>query len=393
MLLAVGIKCALNLAYAGKYGWQRDELYYAVAGRHLQGGYVEFPPVTALASALAHVLFGWSLVGFRLFAVLAGALTMLVGAAVTRELGGGRRAQLLAAVLIGFSPLLLATNGLFQPVSFDQTATMLVLWLVLRLALGRGSWLLLGVAAGVGLETKYTLGVVPVVLAVACAIWRRDLLRGRGLALAIVVAAVLIAPNLLREARHGWVSVHWLLHPGPSATSESRPQYVFDLLLLTGLVAVPVAVAGVVALVRDRAVRPLGWTIVGVTAAYLALGGKSYYALPVVLGLAAGSDVVIADNYCEAGALELFGRGLPPVASADMTFRFGGPPSTAGGCCSWASTSDRRRSVSATGRSLASGCRSTTPSAVCRSRAARSPDRSDGCGRPSWRRPEGSYRR
>ena len=29
------------------YGWQRDELYYAVAGRHLQGGYVEFPPVTA----------------------------------------------------------------------------------------------------------------------------------------------------------------------------------------------------------------------------------------------------------------------------------------------------------------------------------------------------------
>jgi hypothetical protein len=42
-------------------------------------------------------------------------------------------------------------------VSFDQLATMVVLWLALRLALGRGAWPLLGVAAGIGLETKYTL--------------------------------------------------------------------------------------------------------------------------------------------------------------------------------------------------------------------------------------------
>jgi len=33
---------------------------------------------------------------------------------------------------------------------FDLAAMMLVLWLALRLALGRGSWLALGVAVGVG---------------------------------------------------------------------------------------------------------------------------------------------------------------------------------------------------------------------------------------------------
>ena len=138
--VVIALKCALNLAFAGRYGWQRDELYYAVAGRHLQGGYVEFPPVTALLSALARVLFGWSLVGFRAFAILAGAATILVAALVARELGGGRRAQTFAAIAVGFSPLLVATNGLFQPVSFDQLTTMVVLWLALRLALGRGSW-------------------------------------------------------------------------------------------------------------------------------------------------------------------------------------------------------------------------------------------------------------
>src|SRR5256885_17004198 len=106
MLLA---KSALNFAFAGRYGWQRDELYYAVAGRHLQGGYVEFPPVTALLSAAAHALFGWSLVGFRAFAILSGAGTMLVAALGAREPGGGARAQTNAAVAVGLSPLLIAT--------------------------------------------------------------------------------------------------------------------------------------------------------------------------------------------------------------------------------------------------------------------------------------------
>jgi 4-amino-4-deoxy-L-arabinose transferase-like glycosyltransferase len=396
--IVVVCKCALNLAFAGRYGWQRDELYYAVAGRHLQGGYVEFPPITALFSAAARVLFGWSLVGFRSFTIAAGAATMIVAALVARELGGGRRAQTLAAIAVGFSPLEVATNGLFQPVSFDQLATIVVLWLALRLALGRGSWLLLGVAAGVGLETKYTLAVVLVLLVAGFAVWRRDVLRSRGFAVALVVATALVAPNLVWEAQHGWVSVHWFLNPPSSATDESRPQYVVDLLLLTHLVAVPVATAGTLLLLRERALRPLGATVVGTVVAYFLLGGKSYYAAPVLLfALAAGAvpfdrwatrrrlqrvgaayvlvlvlllpiglpvlplhtadrwgviaarsdyqdeigwpalaaragtlsrgvDMILASNYGEASALELFGRNLPPVASPQVTFRYWRPP-------------------------------------------------------------------
>src|SRR5215471_8201645 len=95
VLVVIALKCVLTFAVAGRYGWHRDELYYAVAGRHLQGGYVEFPPVTALLSALARIAFGWSLVGFRTFAILAGAVTIVLAALVARELGGGSRAQAL----------------------------------------------------------------------------------------------------------------------------------------------------------------------------------------------------------------------------------------------------------------------------------------------------------
>src|SRR5581483_8632680 len=197
VLVVVALKSVLNLAFAGRYGWQRDELYYAVAGRHLQGGYVEFPPVTALFSALARVLFGWSLVGFRLWAILAGAATVVVGVLVARELGAGRRAQTLAAVVVGFSPLLVATNGLFQPVSFDQLATMVLLWLALRLLLGRGSWLALGLAAGIGLETKYTLAVPLALLLVGVSVWRHDVLRSWGFPFAVAVAGLVLVPNLV----------------------------------------------------------------------------------------------------------------------------------------------------------------------------------------------------
>jgi len=396
VLLVIALKCALTFAVAGRYGWHRDELYYAVAGRHLQGGYVEFPPLTALLAALARVLFGLSLVGLRAFTILAAAGTLLVGVLVARELGATRRAQTLAAVLIAFSPGTLATNWLFQPVVFDQLATMIVLWLALRLALGRGSWPLLGLAAGIGLETKYTLAVVLLFLVATFLVWRRDVLSARGLTTAVAIAASLMVPNLVWEAGHGWTSVHFFLHPPPSGSDEMRPQFIANLFLLT-LVGVPVAIAGVVSLIRDRAVRPLGWTIVATVLAYFVLGGKSYYALPVVVfalavgaipldrrltprrlriaavvfvavdlvvlpillpvlplrtaerhgvisargdyqseigwptyvrqveRLAGGADVIVASNYGEAGALELFGHGLPPVASVDVTMRYWRP--------------------------------------------------------------------
>ena len=396
MLVVVVLKCALTFAVAGRYGWHRDELYYAVSGLHLQGGYVEFPPVTALLAALARVLFGWSLVGLRAFTILAGAGTVLVGALVARDLGATRRAQTLAAVLIAFCPGMLATNWLFQPVAFDQLTTMLVLWLAVRLALGRGSWPLLGLAAGIGLETKYTLAVVLVLLIATFLVWRRDALSASGLTAAVAIALVLMVPNLVWEVGHSWTSVHFFLNPPPSGSDETRPQFVVNLLLAMG-VAAPVALAGVVSLVRDRALRPLGWTIVGTVLAYLLLGGKSYYALPVlVFALAAGSipldrwlsptrlalagaafvvvdlvalpillpvlplhianrhgfisarsdyqseigwpeyvrqmqrlagsaDVIVTANYGEAGALQLFGHGLPPVASVDVTMRYWRP--------------------------------------------------------------------
>ena len=92
---------------------------------------------------------------------------------------------------------------------------------------------------------------------------------------------LLLIPDLVSEARHAWTSVHFFLDAPPSGTDETRIGFLLNVFLLSAL-GFPVAVAGVVSLVRDRALRPMGWSVIGTVLAYLVLGGKSYYTLPVV---------------------------------------------------------------------------------------------------------------
>ena len=65
--LAVGALIALiTIPFLGRYGWDRDELYYLTASHHLAFGYVDFPPLIALLAWLVHAVFGDSLDALRL---------------------------------------------------------------------------------------------------------------------------------------------------------------------------------------------------------------------------------------------------------------------------------------------------------------------------------------
>ena len=292
VVAAIVLKTALGASVLSRYGWQRDELYYVVAARHLSFGYVDFPPVTALLGAAGRVLFGETRVGLRALSLVAGAGVVVVCALIARELGGSRRAQALAAATAGLMLFLLGANTLFQPVSFDFLLEAVLLWLAVRLALAptRRVWVAVGVVLGVGLETKYTIGVLAACLLLGAAAFRRDLLRVRDLGLALGIALALAAPNVVWEARHQWATVRFLAGTGPSATSETRPQFLFNLFVIAGIALVPVWIAGFRRLHRDRSTRWLAWGIGLVCVVYFALGGKSYDAGPAfVVPLAAGA--------------------------------------------------------------------------------------------------------
>src|SRR5512139_3544123 len=96
---------ALHIGTNGRFGLHRDELQVLDDARHLDWGYVAYPPLTPFIERVALALFGVSLVGLRLFSVLAQAAAIVVTGLMARELGGRRLAQVAAALAVVVAPL------------------------------------------------------------------------------------------------------------------------------------------------------------------------------------------------------------------------------------------------------------------------------------------------
>ena len=126
-LLGIAFMVALvHLLTNGRYGFHRDELQTLSDARHLDWGFVAYPPLTPFLERIGLDLFGVSLVGLRLFAVIAQALAIVITGLMAGELGGGRLAQVAAALSVALSPLPLFEGTEFQYTSFDYLWWMLV---------------------------------------------------------------------------------------------------------------------------------------------------------------------------------------------------------------------------------------------------------------------------
>ncbi len=374
------VKLLAQLATAGRYGFHRDELYYLAAGQHPSFGYVDYPPLTAMMARLSTLVFGHSLVGLRVWPAIAGAVIVVLSGLIARELGGSRSAQVLAGLLVLCSPMFLGGNSMFQTVTFDELMWAVCLYLVARL-LARGGpprlWLAVGFAFGVGLETKYTILVLGMGLAVGLVLTaQRRWLATPWPWLAALIAAAMLAPNLVWQAVHGWPTLEFLGNHNADMAAENPPtRFLSEQLLLIGFVAVPLWVAGLVHLLRRPPFRVLGVAAAVVMLVLLVQRAKSYYAGPVyplllaagavsferfvsrrpsprrrrrlvrstvrvlvVVGAVAGAyralppdqqatARVLASNYGEAGAVDWFGPrlGLPSAISGHDTFWFWRP--------------------------------------------------------------------
>ncbi len=288
----------LHAATAMRYGYFRDELYFIACAKRLAWGYVDQPPFVAFAAWLAGP-FGYPLFALRALPILAAALTVYVAARLAAELGGGRFAQALAGVATLLAPAYLLLGNTLTTSSLEPLFWTLAIFVAIRIVRGPEEdaalwWLVLGVVMAAGCYAKYSM-LLPVLGVVVGLLFtpQRRVLRSPFVLYAAAVAAVLLAPNLVWQASHGWPFVEVLrgdaAHRPAFAVGialeyrnlwQNLKAFAIEQLLYTNPMAAMVWVTGLVAPFRLRALRDLRFVSVGYAAVFLlavAFAAKGYY--------------------------------------------------------------------------------------------------------------------
>src|SRR6516225_9168592 len=205
---------AARLLFAASLGLGIDESYMVAAGRRLQLGYFDHPPLAWwLAWGAAHLFGSEAPVVVRLPFILLFVLTTWFVYLLTAALFD-RRAGLWAAIVLNLAPVTGVTSASWVLPDGPLDAALLGAALCLARALpaaGRaawGWWLGAGIGAGLALLSKYSaalamLGALAFLLSEPRS--RPWLMRPHPYA-AAAIALALFLPVLIWNARHGWIS-------------------------------------------------------------------------------------------------------------------------------------------------------------------------------------------
>jgi hypothetical protein len=351
VLLVLCSHLAINLF--SPYGFQRDEFLYLAMARHLRLWSMDFPPFIALAAKATLATLGGSIVAVRFLPAVTGGLLVFLAALIARRLGGGRYAQVLAALTVALSPLFLRAGNLYQPVIFDQLWWTVGLYGVVRIAdlplcavryalsakrkAQSAPWLLLGAALGLGLLTKFSIAFIGIGIVVAIVITplRRSLLTPWPW-VALLIALVIGSPSIVGQIRLGFPVVGQM-----HDLQGSQLERVTPLAFLKGQwdmfgPVILLAILGLVQLLRTR-YAAAGWAILATFILLIILKGKPYYVGPVYPMLLAAGAVFVERVVARRGSRvtspasrvpRLLAYALPiivVIAFGAISFPFGVP--------------------------------------------------------------------
>src|SRR4028119_2402313 len=297
-LLAL-VKLLVHLLTAGNYGYFRDELYYIAASERLDLGYVDFPPFVALATALARATLGDSLLALGILPALAGAVVVVLAGLMTRELGGGRFAQGIAALAVLVAPNFLVFGTFLSMDAFDQlfwVSATYVLLLILKRNKPR-LWLLFGLFAGLGLLTKLTMLSFGFAVLVALLLTpaRRHLLSPWPW-ISGAIAIAFLAPYAFWNATNGRPPPELRAAVGGKVDEASPVEFLIEQIVTMQPPTLPLWLAGLGFYLFAREGRPyraLGWIYVVLFALFAAMGSRFYFLAPAYPALFAAGGVAI----------------------------------------------------------------------------------------------------
>lgn len=207
--IAILVLVLLRLTVAALLPLSGDEAYYWLWSRHLAAGYYDHPPAIAFLIRGGTILFGDTPLGVRLFPVLMSLPASWFVWRAARTLMEERRAAL-AALLFNLTLMIGVEALVATPDAPSIAASAAFIWCLaeLRATNDRRWWLAAGVAAGLGLLSKFA----ALFLGAGTLFWLasdarvRHWLRSPWPYLGGALAALIFAPNLLWQAQHDWAT-------------------------------------------------------------------------------------------------------------------------------------------------------------------------------------------
>jgi len=288
-----------HIAIANNYGYFRDELYYIVAGQHLAAGYVDFPPVIAILAALMNVIAADSPISIHIIPALAGSAIVFVAAMVAKELGGGKRAQVLTAVAAMFSASF-AVASIFSMDVLDMLWWTVLAYLIVRIIKSKNQdrrlWIFFGIVAGIGLMTKLTIAFFLLALLVAFVLSsQRTYLKSPWLWLGALIAFLILSPYIFWNYVNGFPTVDFFFHHG-GLNGGGPVSFLVYQVLIAGILGLPLAIAGLYYYFKADLGRPfvvLGIAFVILLIVFTVTNGKPYFFMGAYPFAFAGGAIVI----------------------------------------------------------------------------------------------------
>ncbi|WP_181400075.1 ArnT family glycosyltransferase [Actinokineospora spheciospongiae] len=288
VLLVAGATTLVLLLTAGRHGYDGDELYFIWAGQHPALSYFDQPALVPVLAAALDRLAPGSLFVLRLPSALAVGGAIVVTALIARELGGGRRAQVLAASAVAVSNGFLVAGHLFHTAALDPVLWTVTTWLVVRSLRTRsqGDLLALGLVTAVAVNVKLLVCAFWAV-ALVCLVLSRQrpaLPPPRAVLPGALIAIAGLAPVLYWQIANEWPQADFTSAvAAETSSSAGRFTQPVGYLVGAGLVVGAVMLChGLTRLYRDEQLRPyrfLGHTTVVLAVAVAVAGGRAYYLL------------------------------------------------------------------------------------------------------------------
>ncbi|HEY2463316.1 MAG TPA: glycosyltransferase family 39 protein [Steroidobacteraceae bacterium] len=244
----------LRLIYCGQIELLPTEAYYWNYSRHLDFGYLDHPPMVALLISAGTAVFGNTEFGVRIGALCLSFATAFFVYRLTRNLFGEPSAWI-AVLFTQTLPFFFFTGGMVMTPDAPLTAAWAAsLYYLERALIAKHvrAWWAAGICLGLGMLSKYTIGLLGaavclfMLLDVRSRIWYR---RAEPYGAALLAVAI-FSPVIIWNAEHEWASFAFQ----STRRLAEKHQFALPMFIVSAIVLVtPTGIAAATALLRRSA--------------------------------------------------------------------------------------------------------------------------------------------